>query len=180
MNPTPTTTYRTEDAPPAYRRFLARLLLMALIWLGLNGTDLASWTIGAPVAVAAAWVSLKLLPASSWRCSLVGALCFAGFFIRESLRGGWDVARHALSPRLQMSPAIVCYQLRLPTDSARLFFCSAISLLPGTAVVGIEGSSICIHVLDHSPRVEEELRELEERVGAIFGLGWSHGDEVTT
>jgi hypothetical protein len=51
-----------------------------------------------------------------------------------------------------------------------LFFCSAISLLPGTAVISIAEGTICIHVLDGAPRVGEELRELEWRVGALFGL----------
>jgi multisubunit Na+/H+ antiporter MnhE subunit len=51
-----------------------------------------------------------------------------------------------------------------------LFFCSAISLLPGTAVVAIADRNICVHVLDDSTSVEEELRELERRVGALFAF----------
>ena len=62
---------------------------------------------------------------------------FAGYFLRESLRGGWDVARRALSPALPMSPALVRFLLRLPPGSARWLFCNTISLLPGTAVVAI-------------------------------------------
>ena len=151
-------------------RFLARLALMALIWLGLNGADWSSWIVGGPVAFAAAWISVKLLPAIPWHWSMWGVIAFAGFFLRESLRGGWDVARRALSPGLALSPAIVCHPLHLPAGPSRLFFCSAISLLPGTAVVSIAEGTICIHVLDGSPRVEEELRELERRVGSLFGL----------
>ena len=143
---------------------------MALIWLGLNGTDWSSWIVGGPVAFAAAWISVKLLPAFPWHWSVGGAIAFAGWFLRESLRGGWDVAWRALSPKLALSPAIVCVPLHLPPGAARLFFCSAISLLPGTAVVAIAEKSLCVHALDFSPRVEAELRELEDRVGALFGL----------
>ena len=110
---------------------------MALIWLGLNGADWSSWIVGGPVVFAAAWISVKLLPAIPWHWSVGGAIAFAGWFLRESLRGGWDVARRALSPKLALSPAIVCVPFHLPSGAARLFFCSAISLLPGTAVVAI-------------------------------------------
>jgi len=163
---------QAQPPPPSTLagRFLARLVLMALIWLGLNGRDWSSWIVGGPVALAAAWISVKLLPAISWHWSVGGALNFSGFFLRESVRGGWDVARRAVSPGLALSPAIVCHSFHLPPGPSRLFFCSAISLLPGTAVVAIADGNICVHVLDHSSSMEEELRELERRVGALFGL----------
>jgi multicomponent Na+:H+ antiporter subunit E len=166
----------TSPHPPAVstnfqlRRCLVRLVWMALLWLGLNGLDGHSWIVGGPVILAAAWISVQLLPAASWRWSPQGALAFAGYFLRESVRGGWDVARRAISARLTLSPAIVCHTFQLPTGPARLFFCSAISLLPGTAVVAIAESSVCVHVLDNSTAVKEELHKLEQRVGTLFGL----------
>lgn len=167
---TPPEPSRTPPPPAVAWRFLARLALLALIWLGLNGPDWSSWIVGGPVVFAAAWISVNLLPAIPWQWSVSGALAFAGFFLRESVRGGCDVARRAISPGLALSPAIVCHPLHLPPGPSRLFFCSAISLLPGTAVVAIADSNICVHVLDNSSSVEEELRELERRVGALFGL----------
>jgi multicomponent Na+:H+ antiporter subunit E len=158
------------STPFPFKRCLIRTAWMALLWLGLNGPDVASWMVGGPVVLAAAWISVKLMPSISWRWSPRGALVFAAYFLRESVRGGWDVARRALSPRLPLSPAIVCYPFHLPPGPSRLFFCSAISVLPGTAVVAIAESNICVHVLDNSTSVEEELRALEWRVGALFGL----------
>ena len=152
------------------KRCLLRAAWMALLWVGLNGWDGASWLLGGPAVLAAAWISVKLLPEVSWRWSVKGACAFAGYFLLESVRGGWDVARRALSPELPLAPAIVCYPLHLPTSPSQLFFCSAISLLPGTAVVAIAEGNICIHVLDCSPRVEAELRTLERRVAALFGV----------
>lgn len=152
------------------RRCLVRTVWMALFWLGLNGLDGNSWIVGGPVVLAAAWISVQLLPDLSWRWSPHGALAFAAYFLRESVLGGWDVARRAISPGLALSPAIVCHSFHLPPGPSRLFFCSAISLLPGTAVVAIAESSVCVHVLDNSTLAEEELRELERRVGALFGL----------
>ena len=164
--------------PPAIAwRFIARLALMALVWLGMNGTDWSSWIVGGPVVFAAAWVSVTLLPDTRWRLSAGGAIAFAGFFLRESLRGGWGVARHALSAPLAISPGLLRHRFHLPPGPARWLFCNTISLLPGTAVVAIEGDWLCAHVLDLSPQSAEELRDLEHRVAALFGLAWvEHGE----
>lgn len=171
----PPTGIRSE--PATARRFAARAVLMALIWFGFNGADWSSWIVGGPVVIAAAWISVKLLPAIPWHWSVSGALAFAGFFLRESLRGGWGLARHALSARLAISPGLLRHKFHLPPGPARWFFCNTISLLPGTAVVAIEGDSLCAHVLDLSPQSAEELRDLECRVAALFGLARvEHGE----
>lgn len=169
--------------PAAAWRFLARLGLMALIWFGLNGADWRSWMVGGPVVLAAAWLSVRLLPAISWRWSVGGAIRFAAYFLRESWRGGWGVARHAFASPLRISPGFIRHEFRLGPGPARWFFCNVISLLPGTAVVAIEGETAVVHVLDVCPQSAEELRELEHRVAALFGLtgtqrgrGFSAGD----
>jgi multicomponent Na+:H+ antiporter subunit E len=170
---------RPAHPPAVAGRFVARLALMALVWSGMNGADWRSWLVGGPIVLAAAWVSVTLLPDTRWRLSAGGAIAFAGFFLRESLRGGWDVARRALSPALPLSPAILCFPLHLPRGSARLLFSGAISLLPGTAVVAITDGHICIHVLDASLGVDEELRELEDHVAALFGLRLPEPEEAS-
>lgn len=169
MNAT-TTQVARATVPPVASRFLTRLALLSLVWSGLNGLDVASWILGGPAVLAAAWVSVKLLPPLSWRWSARGGLAFAWFFLRESLRGGWDVAWRALSPGLSLSPGIVCHPWGLPAGPARIFFCGVISLLPGTAVVAMAESHICVHALDDTPAVQAELQELERRVGALFRL----------
>jgi multicomponent Na+:H+ antiporter subunit E len=70
--------------------------------------------------------------------------------------------------------------LHLPSGAARLFFCGTFSLLPGTAVVAISETSLCVHALNFSPQVEEELRELERRVAVLFGLPLLKQDEVNS
>lgn len=167
--------------PPALEgRFLVRFALMALIWLGLNGADWSSWMVGGPVGLVAAWISVKLLPDIPWHWTVGGGIAFAGFFLRESLRGGWDVAMRALSPTLSLTPAIITYPLNLPIGPARLFFCSVISLLPGTAVVAIGKENLSIHVLDFSPGFEKEMRDLERRVASLFGLALPEQTEVSS
>jgi multicomponent Na+:H+ antiporter subunit E len=157
-----------SDSPATSRRVVWRALVLALLWAALNGADGRSWIVGAPVVALAAWMSGRLAAGGRWRLSPLGAARFAGFFLIESLRGGFDVARRAFSPRLPLRPGIVCYPLRLPAGSPRWFFCGVISLLPGTAVVRIDDQEICVHELNLTPESPTELRALEERVAAMF------------
>jgi len=146
------------------------VVVLALLWGALNGADGRSWLVGGPVILVAAWLSARLAPPERGRLSRTGSARFAGFFLIESLRGGLDVARRALNPRLPMNPGIVCYPLRLPPGRARWFFCCVISLLPGTAVIKMDDQQICVHELDLTPESPAELRALEERVARMFAL----------
>jgi len=163
---------------------LWRALWLALLWLALNGADHRSWIVGAPVVLLAAWVSLQVRPAARWRLSLRGAVSFAAYFARESFLGGLDVARRALAPRLSLAPAMRRFRPRLPAGTPRLLLCAVISLLPGTAVVEIAEDHLLLHVLADSPRVEGDLRALEDRVASLFALGRlgaldeGHGEEA--
>jgi multicomponent Na+:H+ antiporter subunit E len=164
---------------PARRRgfwLLVRVLVLLLLWLGLNGTDGRSWLVGLPVVALAVYLATRLAPTESWRVSLTGAVRFALFFAVESLRGGVDVARRALGPAVVLAPGLIQYRTRLPSGAPRWLFCNSISLLPGTAVVGIEGADLCIHALDRSAAAETELQRLEARVGALFALELGPGE----
>jgi multicomponent Na+:H+ antiporter subunit E len=52
----------------------------------------------------------------------------------------------------------------------RVFFVNAINLQPGTVGVRIDGDRLRVHALDQSMPVEENLRDLEERVAGLFGV----------
>ncbi|HEB87118.1 MAG TPA: hypothetical protein ENI68_08920 [Gammaproteobacteria bacterium] len=60
--------------------------------------------VGAPVVLFATLVSVVLLPPIFW--SLTGVVQFVSFFLWHSLRGGVNVARLALHPRLPISPGM--------------------------------------------------------------------------
>jgi multicomponent Na+:H+ antiporter subunit E len=155
---------------PARGRFADRLASFALLWLGLVGVDPASWLVGLPAAAASAWVSHRLRPAAAGRWRPLAALAFAGYFGKESLRGGIDVARRALDPRLPLRPGEVHFAPRLPAGSARLFFAACVSLLPGTLVIAIAEDRLRVHALDVTGPVEADLATLEARVAALFGV----------
>lgn len=162
--------FRTQpdSSPPRWRRYLWPGAIAALIWLGLNGDDLGSWVIGAPVVVAAAALGGVLRadrrPRLRWR----GLLPFAAFFVRESLRGGWDVAWRVLHPRLRVAPGFIRFATALPDGPVRYFFVNVVSLLPGTVASGFDRDEIIVHALDVNAGVETTLRDLERRVAKLF------------
>jgi multicomponent Na+:H+ antiporter subunit E len=97
-----------------------------------------------------------------------GSLRFLPFFVIESFRGGIDVARRVLGPRLDVEPGLIDYRLRLTLQPARVFFTNLVSLLPGTLSADLAGASVRIHVLDRRVDAVAELERLEQRVAALF------------
>lgn len=148
---------------------VSRLSLAAwvVIWLAWTGAEAASWIVGLPM-LAAAMVFLGLLESSAVRVRAGGLPRLAGFFLFESLRGGWDVARRALSRDMGLRPDLQDYDTVLNEGPARVFLINCISLMPGTATVEREEGHLKLHVLDGQIDCVGEVRRLESRVAEIF------------
>ena len=153
-------------------RFLRSAAALAVIWLGLCGPSLESWYVGAPAVLAAAWTATRFPASRPLGLRWSGLIPFAFHFLRESVVGGWDVARRVLAPEMRIAPGHVAYRTSLPVGPARHLMLSTISLLPGTLSAGIEGDCIDVHAIDISDNPDADLRRLEQRVAGLFtGLG---------
>ncbi len=146
---------------------------LALIWLVIAGLDPSSWIIGLPTLVFATWSILTLtrdyLPADRRGLRLRGLLRFAPFFVRESVRGGIDVAVRVMRPRLRIDPGFQYYDVRLADPIAQVVFLDSISLLPGTLSADFIDGRIKVHALDTSKDLAPSLQRLERLVAALFG-----------
>ena len=153
-------------------RGLLRAALFAFLWWVLTEGDSRSWLIGVPVVLAAAAATVALNPSSRWRLSLAGLAGFVPHFLWRSIVGSFDVAWRAFHPSLPISPALIRYPLGLPADGpARVFFAGVVNLLPGTLSAELHDDSMTIHLLNgESPSARADLRRLEQKVGALFGL----------
>jgi multicomponent Na+:H+ antiporter subunit E len=150
---------------------LGRILLFSGLWWVLTEDYPGSWTFGLPVAVLAALTSLAFRSPPGYRWRLAGALPFIPYFIRQSWRGGLDVAGRAFHPRLPLAPGLLDFALRLPPGPARIFFADTMSLLPGTCSVELDPQGrLRIHALDTTSLKEADLRQLEHLVAAMFGV----------
>ncbi len=148
---------------------LLRTGVLTLTWWILANGDPASLGLGLPVSVAAAALSIPLAPPRRTGLRLAGVLPYAVYFVSRSVAGGLDVARRALAPALPIDPALVAYRIRLTGVTSRVLFANTISLLPGTLSARIDGDILHVHALDASSSIDEDLRTLEARVGALFG-----------
>jgi multicomponent Na+:H+ antiporter subunit E len=155
--------------PP--RSLLARGLFFTALWALLSENNWHDLPLIAGIIVMATASSFALWPVAAWRWHLWPLVKFAPYFLQESVAGGLDVARRAFSPTLPLDPGIEDFELRLGSEPARVFFAWTVSLLPGTASVRLEETRLRMHVLDRGQALEEKLRELERRIGAIFGDG---------
>lgn len=148
---------------------MSRGCAFGLLWWGLGGDDPLWWWAGLPTVGLAVVVSLALSP-GPWRLrwNPGGLARFVPFFLFQSLRGGLDVARRTLHPRLPLNPSLVCYPLRLEESPAQVFMANVVSLLPGTLSADLEGSVLTVHALDIGLPVTEQLQALESRVARLF------------
>lgn len=151
-------------------RLLERILVFVALWWVLSEGDGSSWVFGVPFVVFASVASLRLTPKRDWRLQLVSAVRFGWFFATQSVVGGVDVALRALRPSMPLEPAFVEYPVRLPTEAARVLLANTVSLLPGTLSSGLEGTTLIMHVLDHTQPIVLEVARVEEHIAATMGL----------
>jgi multicomponent Na+:H+ antiporter subunit E len=152
------------------RRLLVPFGGYALLWALLTGGESRSWLVGLPAAALAAWTSTRLAGDARTPVPLPRAAAFLPFFLDQSLRGAWDVARRALDPRLPVDPGRIRYACRLPAGAPRVLFANVVSLLPGTLFLADHGDAMELHTVDHRRPWDRELGRLEARVAAVFGL----------
>jgi multicomponent Na+:H+ antiporter subunit E len=160
-------------------RWTVRLVLFALLWLMLAGTDPVSWIVGVPAVLLATFAAARLSTLVGADPSPLRLLAFVPFFIWESILGGVDVARRVLSPRLRIDPALVSYRPRLQDAAAKVVFLDTISLLPGTLSADIRHGIVQVHALDADASVIADLEGLEDRVARLFGETLTGAPQVT-
>lgn len=172
-----------EGATPALtpvRRLLAPAVLLVLVWFLLSGGAASSWIVGAPAIAAALVLSRRLAhPPQSWHIEPAGMLRLAIFFVRESVRAGFDVARRVSARHPRISPGWVRYPCRLPAGGpARGLFVLCINLLPGTLAAAAGEHEVLIHALDATTPVADEVAALEQRVAGVFALVLSRPEDI--
>lgn len=155
---------------------VSRAVGFFVLWIMLSGGKLADLVTGAVAALAATWVSLRLLPPSANRVRHLALGMLALRFVRQSVVAGTDVARRALDPKLPLRPGFVLYPVGLPPGAARNMFTTLMSLLPGTVPTGYEErAGILIHCLDVEQPVVAQLAVEEALFVRAIGEASSDG-----
>jgi multicomponent Na+:H+ antiporter subunit E len=138
------------------------------VWLALNGST--GWLAGIGAAALAALAGAWLVPGAAHPWRPLQLVPFVAFFLGQSLRGGIDVARRALHPRMQVSPGWIEHPIWLPPGQPRTLMIGVVSLLPGSLSAELDPDSQVLHVHTLAGEVDPGLEALQVRIGEIFGL----------
>jgi multicomponent Na+:H+ antiporter subunit E len=147
-----------------------------LWWLLVQGRADA-WLIGLPAVALATLASIHLGSQPLPRLSMTGLLVFLALFLRESVRGGIDVARRTLGPGLRIEPGFHRYRLHISHPAARVLLINCIGLLPGTLAADLDSDHAELHLLDTSVIPDPQLLQLEQAVARLFCLTLETGDD---
>lgn len=165
-----------SDLPARGATIAWRGLSFALLWLLLTRSLAAGdLVVGALAAIAATFVSLRLLPPTSGCLHFGRLLALLPHFAWESTRAGFDVARRAFLPRIPLSPGFVSCPLKFPPGYARNTFAAITSLLPGTVSCEETDETVVYHCLDDTVPVVEQLWQEERLFERALAAGRRHG-----
>jgi multicomponent Na+:H+ antiporter subunit E len=143
-----------------------RAALLFGVWVVIDqSAKPGNLVVGALATIAATWLSLKLLPPARGRVRLGRLLALLPRFLWQSLVAGFDVARRAFAPRLDLQPGFVDYRTQLSRGTSRSAFELIASLMPGSVPSDDGPGHIEFHCLDTRQQVAEQLAA-EERAYA--------------
>lgn len=165
MNTNDRTTARTVRL----HAYVLRVLVFAAVWWTLTEGD-GGWGFGLPLALLVAALSLVHTPPATHLPRVHRMPAFFAYFMLQSLRAGWDVARRTLHPELPLQPDLLRVPLRLPTGAPTWWLMIVISLLPGTLSVHLKDAVLELHCLGVAGNVVADVREAETRLARLFGL----------
>lgn len=140
--------------------------VLLLIWIALNG--FSGLLVGTMAALAGAALGAWLAPEEPYPWRPLRWLAFAGFFLWESFKGGFDVALRALKPTLPIEPDFHQHTIALPPGKPTTLLISFISLLPGTLSVRLDqsGTELIVHSL--VPETMASVDRLEHELSRVF------------
>jgi len=154
---------------PAISLLAPRFLLFYGLWLLLSGARV-DFLLPGLVATALATAASALIWRGGGRRLRFGALlAYLPHFLWRSFAGGLDVAARVFHPRLPIAPAFLSHRCRAEEETARVLFCDAISLMPGTLGARLEGREALVHLLADEAAVRRQLEVEERRVADLFG-----------
>ena len=149
---------------------------LGLLWWLMTQGDVSAWVIGLPAVVLAVMTITKPERPALSRFSVSGLMAFVYLFLRESVRGGVDVACRVLGPTLRIRPGFMTYRTRLMDPRARLLLVTCIGLLPGTLTADMEQDRLEIHLLDLDTDPVPGLEQLERAIAGMFALYLENSD----
>jgi multicomponent Na+:H+ antiporter subunit E len=157
-------------------RLLLLFSLLMVFWLLLSGRfDLHLIASGAIASAVITLASAPLLertigPAATHpRVRVIPAIPLLAWVLWRMLLSAMQLARIVLDPRLPPEPGIVRFRTDLTSPAARAVLSTAITLVPGTMTLEIEGDVLTIHTFTPDAVVDFATSGLQDRIARVFG-----------
>lgn len=153
--------------------FWIRVTLFSIFWAMLTRWEQSSLAVGVVFISIASLLSLYLTQEQQQKpqrqIGPLGLVSFLSYFSLQSLRGGWAIARLALSPQAKLSPGFIKYHTDLATDSQVFAFMQVLSLLPGTVCAKQNGRELTIQVINMNSFNRAEIDDCQMRIKKLLG-----------
>lgn len=160
------------------RKTVRIALLFGLLlgfWLLLSGRfDPLFLGMGVVAAGASTWLGASLLnhtvgrPEQHPRVHLFWLLTLLGWLIGRMTVGAMQVARIVLDPRFPPRPGVSQFRTQLRSPAARTMLATAITLVPGTITLEVNGDLFTVH--SFTPNAVDDLADarMQNRIAAAF------------
>lgn len=134
-------------------------VILALAYVALKGAfTFPNLAIGFLIGYAVLLVTEHIAGRPGYARRVIRILAFALFFTQELVKSNFRVAYDVLSPRPQMSPAVVAIPLDVTSDLEITLLANLITLTPGTLSLDVSTDKRTLYI--HAMYVEDvhELR----------------------
>ncbi len=142
------------------RDHLVLNIILALIWCLLQQKfDLPEFVIGGVLGYIIIYLhrtvlddrkaERRVLSPTAYLAVIAKTLRYVFVFLYEVVKANIDVVKIVLSPKLEMTPGIIAYEMDVKTDAGITLLANSITLTPGTLSVDIseDRKTLYIHAL---------------------------------
>lgn len=147
---------------------LSIAILLTVIWLSNSGHYSALLLcFGALSIIFVVWLAHKMdvIDNESQPVELTPRLpAFYWWLFIKIVRGNIDVLIRVWSPKLNISPGVATFPVRLKTEMGRVIYANSITLTPGTVAIDIQEHWITVHSLTQEGLEEITQGEMHSKV----------------
>jgi len=150
-------------------------LVLLLFWQALSARiDPLFITLGVLSAALTTWFSLRLLESvvgsaqDTPRIHVWHLLRFLGWLLLQIPPAGFQVAAVVLDPRRPPRPGVVCFRTELTSPAARTLLANAITLVPGTMTLNVDGPEFTVHAFTPETTADLANGGMQGRIARAF------------
>ncbi|MGN0732697.1 MAG: Na+/H+ antiporter subunit E [Emergencia sp.] len=150
------------------RTWIAASVLLFAIWIFLSGRfEVKFLMYGAAASVLAGWIFAKIN--DEMGISIPAFIRYFFWLVKEIIKSAWDITKVVLSPKMNINPHLIEFDLDYGSDAAATMLANSITLTPGTVTVDIRDSKhFVVHALTDA--AAEGLLEgtMQRKVAEVF------------